>query len=64
MKPLLLILTMLPAAAMAQLRWQPSAEHNEGLPEGARVYQTNDSVSGRPFKAYYRRSLLVRKTSG
>ncbi|MGE7774466.1 phosphodiester glycosidase family protein [Chitinophaga sp. NPDC101104] len=53
MKPLLLILTMLPAAAMAQLRWQPSAAHNEGLPEGARVYQTTDSVSGRPFRAFY-----------
>lgn len=35
MKPLLLILAMLPAATMAQLRWQPSASHNEGLPEGA-----------------------------
>lgn len=53
MTRLLIILTMLPAATMAQLRWQPSAAHNEGLPEGARVYQTTDPVSGRPFRAYY-----------
>lgn len=53
MKPLLIFLTMLPCAAMAQLRWQPSAAHNEGLPEGARVYQTTDSISGRPYRAYY-----------
>lgn len=53
MTRLLLFLTMLPATLMAQLRWQPSAAHNEGLPAGARVYQTTDSLSGRPFKAFY-----------
>lgn len=53
MTKLLIFLTMLPAAAMAQLRWQPSAAHNATLPEGARVYQTTDSLSGRPFRAFY-----------
>lgn len=53
MKRLLILFAMLPAAAYSQLRWQPSAMHNEGLPSGIRVFETNDPLDGKPFRAFY-----------
>lgn len=53
MKRLLIMLALLPAAAHAQLRWQPSAAHNEGLPASMRVFETKDSLDGKPFHAFY-----------
>lgn len=37
----------------AQLRWKEAAEEYGYLPESIRLFYTNDSLNGRPFKAYY-----------
>lgn len=53
MKRLLILIAMLPAAAYAQLSWQPSAKHNEGLPAGMQVFETATPLDGKPFRAFY-----------
>ncbi|WP_162946309.1 phosphodiester glycosidase family protein [Chitinophaga barathri] len=53
MKRVLILLAMLPAAAQAQLSWQRSAAHSEGLPAGMQVFETKDSLDGKPFRAFY-----------
>ena len=51
---LLIVAAALSAAdCQAQLRWKPSAAHNDSLPASIRVYQTTDSMDGAPFRAYY-----------
>lgn len=47
--------------ASAQLRWHPSAPHNTGLPESVRVYETTDSLDGKPFRAFYLEADLKNK---
>lgn len=41
------------SVCQAQLRWQASAKHNDSLPASIRVYETTDSLDGRPFRAFY-----------
>lgn len=53
MKSILLLLAILPASAHAQLSWHPSEKHNAGLPSSVKVYETTDSLDGRPFRAFY-----------
>jgi hypothetical protein len=53
MKRILLLIALFPALAHGQLTWRPSSIHNEGLPPGIRVYETTDSLDGRPFRAFY-----------
>lgn len=53
MKRILLLIALFPALAHGQLTWRPSSIHNEGLPPGVRVYETTDSLDGRPFRAFY-----------
>ncbi|MBC3539645.1 phosphodiester glycosidase family protein [Rufibacter sp. H-1] len=38
---------------MAQVKWQPSPQHQQGLPATVKVFVTTDSLDGKPFKAYY-----------
>lgn len=47
------LLVMLPAFAYGQLRWHPSDIHNNGLPSSMKVYETTDSLDGKPFRAFY-----------
>ncbi len=54
MKRIFLLITALcPLLTYGQLTWRPSATHNEGLPPGVRVYETTDSLDGKPFRAFY-----------
>ncbi len=46
-------MALLPSLAFAQLRWHSSDIHNQGLPAGAKVYETTDSLDGKPFRAFY-----------
>lgn len=52
-KHLLLLLALTPAFAQAQLTWRPSEKHNTGLPPSIRIYETTDSLNGKPFRAFY-----------
>lgn len=52
-KSISLLLAILPTFAYAQLRWHPSEKHNDGLPASVRVYETTDSLDGKPFRAFY-----------
>lgn len=52
-RTLLLAAALLPAIAYAQLTWRPSETHNRGLPPGVKVYETTDSLNGKPFRAFY-----------
>ncbi|PWV56153.1 phosphodiester glycosidase family protein [Chitinophaga sp. S165] len=47
------IFTGISSICQAQLHWQPSAKHNDSLPAAIRVYETTDSLDGRPFRAFY-----------
>lgn len=47
------MLLALPAFTSAQLRWHLSEEHNQGLPNGVKVYETTDSLDGKAFRAFY-----------
>ncbi|GEP93825.1 hypothetical protein CCY01nite_00850 [Chitinophaga cymbidii] len=49
----MLLLSITPAFAHAQLTWHPSEKHNSGLPPSIRVYETTDSLDGKPFRAFY-----------
>ncbi len=40
------------ASSQAQLRWHLS-QHNNTLPKSVRVYETTDSLDGKPFRAFY-----------
>ncbi|MET7000964.1 phosphodiester glycosidase family protein [Chitinophaga defluvii] len=55
MKRILLILglTGLVAEATAQLHWRESADHNNHLPASVRVFETKDTLDGKPFQAFY-----------
>lgn len=53
MKRISLLIALFPALAYGQLTWRPSATHNEGLPASVRVYETTDSLDGKPFRAFY-----------
>lgn len=53
MKRILILLLTLPAFASAQLRWHLSETHNQGLPNGVKVYETTDSLDGKAFRAFY-----------
>ncbi|GGK74408.1 phosphodiester glycosidase family protein [Rufibacter glacialis] len=55
MKRLLLPFTALLVsfAGFAQVKWTPSAQHQQGLPATVKVFTTSDSLDGKPFKAYY-----------
>lgn len=53
MKRILLPALLFPAFAYGQLTWRPSQAHNQGLPPGIRVYETTDSLDGKPFRAFY-----------
>jgi hypothetical protein len=53
MKRILLLLLTIPAFASAQLRWHLSETHNQGLPDGVKVYETRDSLDGKAFRAFY-----------
>lgn len=50
---LLCIVAGFSSVCHAQLRWHPSTKHNDSLPASIRVYETTDSLDGRPFRAYY-----------
>ncbi|RNI26807.1 phosphodiester glycosidase family protein [Rufibacter latericius] len=40
-------------SGFAQVKWQPSPEHQAGLPASVKVFFTADSLDGKPFRAYY-----------
>jgi len=50
---LILGLTGLVAEATAQLHWQEASDYKSGLPGGVRLFETTDSLNGKPFRAFY-----------
>ena len=53
MKKVVLILVLFPLLATAQLKWNNADSLFQPLPEGVHVFFTNDSLDGKPNKAYY-----------
>lgn len=53
MRKLYLFLLLLPFLAKAQVNWKKVDDLFQPLPSGVHVYYTNDSLDGKPNKAYY-----------
>ncbi|MDD2792106.1 MAG: hypothetical protein PHD73_02940, partial [Sediminibacterium sp.] len=53
MKKLIALLFLLPLFSAAQLKWTNVDALFQPLPEGMHVFVTEDSLDGKPNKAYY-----------
>jgi hypothetical protein len=47
-----LLISLLPAIGLSQLRWKKANEEFDSLPKSIRIFKTTDSLYGRPFKAW------------